>query len=156
MLGALVPLCANEGTVSFALRHIVPRMAAAQAYLESTRSQKSVSPDFESQSLLWRNYAVAACAAYGIPNIPFVAQCVVSCVVCVCVELSIRVVGSEGDVAEEVECIKPEAVFSSILGVLKTLPTLSPFLVLVRRRTQHEQPTSRHTSLNCANLLRRP
>jgi hypothetical protein len=66
MLGALIPLCANEGTVHFALRHIVPRMAASQAYLESTRSQKSVSPDFESQSLLWRNYAVAACSAYGI------------------------------------------------------------------------------------------
>jgi hypothetical protein len=77
------------------------------------------------------------------------------CVCGVCVELRIRVVGSEGDVAEEVECTKPEAVFSSILGVLKTLPTLSPFLVLVRRRTRHEQPTTRHTSLNCANLLRR-
>lgn len=65
IVGALVKLCQNKGTVDFALRHVVPRMAASQAYLESTRSQKNVPPDFETQSILWRNYAVASCSAFG-------------------------------------------------------------------------------------------
>lgn len=65
ILGAMVTLTQNKGTVEFALRLIVPRMAAAQAYLESTRGQKNQPSDFESQSFLWRNYAVASCSAFG-------------------------------------------------------------------------------------------